>query len=189
VGVYKQWDGVTLLKSIEEFFGYLVKPCKDQAYLMGDIQQQHQNTNAGRVKRDVCWDLVNSILWFVSTVFSSSTCYTGMKAAIKNRKEKRRQRKEKGTVMREVGEMGGGVAKVVSSWSRSRASTRYANRYQNDGLPLDDGIDTEPWMLHYLSYWHTVLSISCQPCNSFKQGEFTECTCQHVYSYRSLYGY
>jgi hypothetical protein len=50
VGVYNQLDGVTLLNSIKEFFGYLVKPCKDQAYLMGAIEQQHQNTNTGRVK-------------------------------------------------------------------------------------------------------------------------------------------
>jgi hypothetical protein len=76
--------------------------------------------------------------------------------------------------MREVGEMEGGVAKVVSNWSRSRASTRYANRYQNDDLPLDDEIDTEQSMLHHLSYWHTVMLISYQPCNSLKQREFTE---------------
>jgi hypothetical protein len=86
-----------------------------QVYLMGAIEQPYQNTDAGRMKRAVWCNLVNTVLWFVSAVFSSAMCCTGMKAAINNRLEKRRQRKEKGKLMQEIEEMESGVAKIVSA--------------------------------------------------------------------------
>jgi hypothetical protein len=80
-----------------------------QAFLAGAVDQDYQGTNSGRMKRAVWCDLINALLWFGSAIFSSTMCCTGVKAAIKDELEKRRQRKGKKTVEQKIDEMESGT--------------------------------------------------------------------------------
>jgi hypothetical protein len=86
-----------------------------QAYLGDAIEQELQGTNMGRMRRAVWCDLVNALLWTGSAIFSSVMCCTGTKAAIKNRLNKRRQRKDKKLSTKEVDEMECGTVDTNST--------------------------------------------------------------------------
>jgi hypothetical protein len=88
-----------------------------EVYLTGAVQQQYQKTNLHRMRRAVWCNLVNTVLWFASAVFTSTMCCTGTKAAVNSRLEKRRQRKEKRKMMLEIGEMESGVVRTSSTRS------------------------------------------------------------------------
>ncbi|KAH7377823.1 hypothetical protein BKA66DRAFT_467291 [Pyrenochaeta sp. MPI-SDFR-AT-0127] len=83
-----------------------------QTYLKDDVKQDYQNANMGRMRRAVWCDLVNSLLWIGSAIFSSIMCCSGIKAAVKGKLEKRRRRKEKKVMMQEIGEMETGTVGV-----------------------------------------------------------------------------
>jgi uncharacterized membrane protein len=76
-----------------------------QAYLEGAVEEDYQGANFGRMKRAVWCDLISALLWLGSAIFSSVMCCTGIKAAIKNKIQKRRQRKERELTMQKVGDM------------------------------------------------------------------------------------
>jgi hypothetical protein len=76
-----------------------------QAYLVDAVEREFQGPNVGRMRRAVWCDLINALLWTSSAIFSSAMCCTGTKAAIKSRLNKRRQRKDKKVVMKEVEEL------------------------------------------------------------------------------------
>ena len=78
-------------------------------YMRGNIQQGYENVDVGRMKRAVWCDLINALLWMGSALFSSVMCCAGIKAAIKAKLERRRQRKEGKKVVREMGQMEQGV--------------------------------------------------------------------------------
>ncbi|KAH6875969.1 hypothetical protein BKA58DRAFT_132391 [Alternaria rosae] len=78
-------------------------------YLSGDIEQGYQNVDVERMKRAVWCDLINALLWMGSALFSSVMCCSGIKATIKARLEKRRQRKEATRQVRDVSQMEQGV--------------------------------------------------------------------------------
>jgi hypothetical protein len=80
-----------------------------QAYLGSTIEPEYRGVNLRRMTRAVWCDLVNALLWSGSAAFSSAMCCTGVKAAIKNRLNKRRQRKQKATMMHKIGEMESGT--------------------------------------------------------------------------------
>jgi hypothetical protein len=76
-----------------------------QAYLVDVIEREFRGPNVGRMRRAVWCDLINALLWTGSAIFSSAMCCTGTKAAIKNRLDRRRQRKDKKLVIKEVEEL------------------------------------------------------------------------------------
>ena len=78
-------------------------------YLRSDIEQGYENVDVGRMERAVWCDLINALLWMGSALFSSFMCYAGIKAAIKAKLEKRRQRKEGKKAVIEMGQMEQGV--------------------------------------------------------------------------------
>ena len=80
-----------------------------QAYTEGPVEGEYHGANLGRMDRAVWCDLINALLWFGSAMFSSAMCCIGVKAAIKNKLDKRRQRKEKKVVMQEMEEMESGT--------------------------------------------------------------------------------
>jgi hypothetical protein len=86
-----------------------------QVYLMGATEQDYQGTNLGRMKGAVWCDLINALLWFGSAIFSSAMCCTGTKAAITNKLEKRRNKKEKERLVQKIGEMESGVVGTSSA--------------------------------------------------------------------------
>ncbi|KAF2025199.1 hypothetical protein EK21DRAFT_104144 [Setomelanomma holmii] len=80
------------------------------AYLNGTIEPEFRGADVGRMQRAVWCDLVNALLWFGSASFSSAMCCTGAKAAIKNKLQRKRQKKdEKGTMLRRIEDMETGV--------------------------------------------------------------------------------
>jgi hypothetical protein len=85
-----------------------------QAYLVGAIEQEFQGTNVGRMRRAVWCNLINALLWTGSAIFSSAMCCTGTKAAIKNRLNKRRQKKDKAAT-KDIGEMESGTIDTRST--------------------------------------------------------------------------
>jgi hypothetical protein len=86
-----------------------------EAYLVGAVEQDYKGANLGRMERAVWCDLINALLWLGSAIFSSAMCCTGTKAAIKNRLEKRRQRKGKKPVMQKISEMESGLIGASST--------------------------------------------------------------------------
>lgn len=66
-----------------------------QAYLSGAVEREYQGVDVSRMRRADWCDLINALLWFGSAIFSSTMCCTGVKAAARNRLEKRRERKKK----------------------------------------------------------------------------------------------
>jgi hypothetical protein len=78
-------------------------------YLSGDIEQEYQNMDIGRMKRAVWCDLINALLWMGSALFSSVMCCSGIKATVKAKLEERRQKKEVNRAVREVSQMEQGV--------------------------------------------------------------------------------
>jgi glucan phosphoethanolaminetransferase (alkaline phosphatase superfamily) len=65
-----------------------------QVYMDGEVEEGYQNVDLGRMKNAVWCDLINALLWMSSALFSSVMCCSGVKAAIKSKLEKRRQRKQ-----------------------------------------------------------------------------------------------
>ena len=63
-------------------------------YFGGAVIEAGVYVDLGRMKRAVWCDLLNAILWTGSAIFSSLMCCTGTKAAIKDKLETRRQKKE-----------------------------------------------------------------------------------------------
>ena len=63
-------------------------------YLAGEVEAAYAVVDLGRMKAAVWCDLINALLWLASALFSSIMCCSGMKAAIKGRLERRRQKKE-----------------------------------------------------------------------------------------------
>jgi hypothetical protein len=86
-----------------------------EAYLAGVVEQDYQGANLGRMERAVWCDLINALLWFGSAIFSSAMCCTGTKAAIRNKLEKRRQRKGKKPAMQKISEMESGLIGASST--------------------------------------------------------------------------
>jgi homoserine trans-succinylase len=86
-----------------------------QVYLGNAVEQEFEGTNMGRMRRAVWCDLVNALLWTGSAIFSSVMCCTGTKAAIKNRLNKRRQRKNKKLSTKEFDEMECGTVGTSST--------------------------------------------------------------------------
>jgi hypothetical protein len=80
-----------------------------QAYLEGAVEQDYQGAKIGRMKRAVWCDLISALLWLGSALFSSAMCCTGIKAAIKNKIQKRRQRKESKLTTQKIGDMESGT--------------------------------------------------------------------------------
>ncbi|KAL1797766.1 hypothetical protein ACET3X_004372 [Alternaria dauci] len=80
-------------------------------YLGGDVEQGYENVDIGRMKRAVWCDLINALLWMGSALFSSVMCCAGIKAAIKGKLEKRRQKKEGKKAIREMGQMEQGIVR------------------------------------------------------------------------------
>jgi glucan phosphoethanolaminetransferase (alkaline phosphatase superfamily) len=83
-------------------------------YLNGAIEDGYGDVDLGRMKRAVWCDLVNAILWMGSALFSTVMCCSGIKAAVKEKLENRRQRKDgKKTANKmeamESGVVGGGL--------------------------------------------------------------------------------
>jgi hypothetical protein len=66
-----------------------------EAYLSGAVEREYQGVDVSRMTRAVWCDLINALLWFGSAIFSSAMCCAGVKAAARNRLEKRRERKNK----------------------------------------------------------------------------------------------
>jgi hypothetical protein len=86
-----------------------------QVYLGNAVEQEFEGTNMGRMRRAVWCDLVNALLWTGSAIFSSVMFCTGTKAAIKNRLNKRRQRKNKKLSTKEFDEMECGTVGTSST--------------------------------------------------------------------------
>lgn len=63
-------------------------------YIVGGADPDYAVVDLGRMERAVWCDLVNAILWFGSAIFSSVMCCSGIKAALKAKLMKRRQKKE-----------------------------------------------------------------------------------------------
>jgi hypothetical protein len=80
-----------------------------EAYFAGAVEQEYQGANLDRMKRAVWCDMINALLWFGSAIFSSAMCCTGVKAAVKNKSEKRRQRKGKKPTMQKTEDMESGL--------------------------------------------------------------------------------
>lgn len=80
-----------------------------QTYLKGSVELGYEDTNFERMKRAVWCDLINALLWIGSATFSSVMCCSGIKAAVKGKLEKRRQKKTKKLMMQEMGEMESGI--------------------------------------------------------------------------------
>lgn len=79
------------------------------AYVDGTVEPDFEGPNLGRMQRAVWCNLINALLWFGSAVFSSAMCCTGVKASIKNKIQKRRQKKEKRCVMQKMEDMESGT--------------------------------------------------------------------------------
>lgn len=75
------------------------------SYIGGPVEQGYERADLGRMKRAIWCDLINALLWLASALFSSIMCCSGVKATIKGKLQKRRQRKEKRKMMRDMGEM------------------------------------------------------------------------------------
>ncbi|KAF2825577.1 hypothetical protein CC86DRAFT_324047 [Ophiobolus disseminans] len=86
-----------------------------QAYLEGAVKPQYQSANLGRMKRAVWCNLINALLWVGSAIFSSAMCCTGVKAAIQNKLQKRRQRKGKNNMVQKMEEMESGTVDAEST--------------------------------------------------------------------------
>lgn len=86
-----------------------------QAYLEGAVENDYQGANFGRMKRAVWCDLINALLWLCSAIFSSAMCCTGIKATIKNKVQKRRQRKERKLMIHKIDDMESGTIEAVSA--------------------------------------------------------------------------
>lgn len=86
-----------------------------QAYLLGTVEQEYQNTSIGRMERAVWCDLINALLWTSSAIFSSTMCCTGMTAALKAKIEKRRQRKGRRAGLQKIEEMESGTVAKSST--------------------------------------------------------------------------
>jgi hypothetical protein len=84
-----------------------------QAYSMGTIERDYQDTDLGPMRRAVWCDLINALLWSGSAIFSSAMCCTGTKAAITNRLDNRRQKKEINK-MQDIGKMESGLLNTSS---------------------------------------------------------------------------
>jgi hypothetical protein len=80
-------------------------------FLDGDVKEGYESMDVGRMKRAVWCDLINALLWMGSALFSFIMCCTGIKAAIKAKLERRRQRKEGKKVVKEMGQMEQGVVR------------------------------------------------------------------------------
>jgi hypothetical protein len=78
-------------------------------YLAGEIEAGYANVDYARMKRAVWCDLINALLWMGSALFSSIMCCSGIKAAVKGKLEKRRQRKEGKRVMNKMEAMESGT--------------------------------------------------------------------------------
>ncbi|KAJ4331688.1 hypothetical protein N0V87_008968 [Didymella glomerata] len=76
-----------------------------EVYFGGDMIPAYDGVNMGRMERAVWCDLINALLWFVSALFSSMMCCSGIKASIKGKLRDRRQRKEKKEMMETLGEI------------------------------------------------------------------------------------
>jgi hypothetical protein len=63
-------------------------------YLDGAIEDRYEDVDLGRMKRAVWCDFINALLWMGSALFSTVMCCSGIKAAVKDKLENRRQRKE-----------------------------------------------------------------------------------------------
>ena len=81
-------------------------------YYGKSIEAQYVGADVGRMKGAVWVDLVNALLWSGSAVFSSFMCCTGMRAAIRGKLERRRQRKGKAKMMEHVNEMEMGTVRI-----------------------------------------------------------------------------
>lgn len=80
-----------------------------QAYLEDGVEQGYENVDLGRMKRAIWCDLINALLWSASALFSTVMCCSGIKAAIKGKMEKRRQRKQGNKGARQMEEMESGT--------------------------------------------------------------------------------
>jgi len=84
-------------------------------YLGGAMEEGFMRANPGRMERAVWCNLINAVLWSASAIFSSAMCCTGVKAAIQNKFAKRRQQREKKSMMKEIGEMESGTVREGST--------------------------------------------------------------------------
>jgi hypothetical protein len=78
-------------------------------YLNGEIEAGYADVDHGRMERAVWCNLINALLWLGSALFSSVMCCSGIKAALKGRLEKRRQKKEEKRVMNKMEAMESGT--------------------------------------------------------------------------------
>ncbi|KAK7177993.1 hypothetical protein PSPO01_15954 [Paraphaeosphaeria sporulosa] len=69
------------------------------AYLKDGTKEGYSGVDVGRMKRAIWCDLVNALLWMGSGLFSSAICCSGVRASVKERLERRRQRNERKTMM------------------------------------------------------------------------------------------
>lgn len=83
-------------------------------FLGGPVEPEFQEANLGRMRRAVWMNLINAMLWTSSALFSSAMCCAGTKATIKNKMDRRRQKKEKRQTMADIGDMESGVIGVTS---------------------------------------------------------------------------
>jgi hypothetical protein len=82
------------------------------AYLKDGTEEGYSGVDVGRMKRAVWCNLVNALLWVGSALFSSAMCCSGVRGSVKERLERRRQRKQRKTMMSAVGEMETGTIRA-----------------------------------------------------------------------------
>jgi phosphoglycerol transferase MdoB-like AlkP superfamily enzyme len=80
-----------------------------QVYLGGETEPAFAGVGVGRMEGAVWCDLINALLWLVSALFSSAMCCSGIKASIKSKLKKRRERKEKKAFMEKIDDMESGT--------------------------------------------------------------------------------
>lgn len=78
-------------------------------YLGGKLDAAYAVVNLGRMERAVWCNLINALLWLASGLFSAVMCCAGMKAAIRGKLERRRQRKQENQVTHKMEQMETGV--------------------------------------------------------------------------------
>lgn len=76
-----------------------------EVYLEGEVESAFTAVSVGRMERAVWCDLINALLWFGSSLFSSAMCCSGTKACVKAKFRDRNQRKEKKRIMETLAKM------------------------------------------------------------------------------------
>jgi hypothetical protein len=82
-------------------------------YLNGEVPADYAVVDFGRMKFAGWCNLVNALLWLCSALYSSVMCYLRLKAAVKGKLEDRRQKRENGSLVKDVEKMETGTVAAV----------------------------------------------------------------------------